>query len=35
MRRMGRDVPDTIKEIVLVRKLGVGKAWDRAEIRLV
>jgi hypothetical protein len=27
MRRMGRDVPDAIKEIVLVRKLGVAKGW--------
>jgi hypothetical protein len=35
MRGMGRDVPDAIKELVLVRKLGVAKAWDRAEMTLV
>jgi hypothetical protein len=32
MRGMGRDVPDAIKEMVLVRKPGVAEAWDRAEM---
>jgi hypothetical protein len=35
MRGMGRDVPDSIKELVLVRKLDIAKAWDRAEMTLV
>jgi hypothetical protein len=35
MRGMDRDVPDAIKEMVPVRKLGVAKAWDRAEMTLI